>query len=115
MTDPFANYGKRATTTQPDKLVGVMKTRAEARGRYPELVEGLHACTDRQLLNNYLFRIRAYTIQLRTELPQYWEGEDDFLGFRKEIERAFVRIDAGLDWPRYEPSNEEGSMPAAAI
>jgi len=107
VSDPFAAYGKKATTTTPDKLVGVIKTRAEARARYGQLVAGLHECASKQTLNDYLFSIRAETVQYRAELPQYWEGEDDFLGFRKEIERAFVRVDVGLDWPRYEQTTEQ--------
>jgi hypothetical protein len=108
VSDPFADYGKRATTTQPDKLVGAMKTRAEARARYSEIVARLHDCETAKQLNDYLFSIRKETVQYRTELPQYWDGEDDFLGLRKEIDRAMVRVEVGLDWPRYEPEQKEG-------
>lgn len=107
MTDPFADYGKRATTMQPDKLVGTMKTRAEARARYSAIVAGLYECDSRKALNDYLFNVRAETVQFHAELPNLWEGEDDFLGLRKEIEHAFVRVDNGLDWPRYEPDKDK--------
>jgi len=102
--NPFEDYSKRANTivNQPAKLIGPAKTRADAKERYAEIVTALEGFTDSEHLEVYLISISKDILQFEIELPFYWEGEDDFLGLEKEIERARVRLDDGLDYPRYE-------------
>jgi hypothetical protein len=109
--NPFEQYAKKANTivSQPPKLLGPNKTRADARARYDSIVSELTAMRTLLALEEYLEIIRDEIAQFRAELEFYWEGEGDFLGLQKEIERAQVRLDAGLDIPRWEPgySNQE--------
>lgn len=107
--NPFEAYSKRANThvNQPTKLIGPAKTRATARVRYAEIVNELESCTDSENLEIYLISISKDVVQFQAELKFYWEGDGDFLGLEKEIERARVRIDDGLDWPRYEVQEEK--------
>lgn len=103
--NPFEAYAARAQTmvTQPAKLLGIAKTRSEARVRYEEIVAGLRSCLTKSSLEEELEIRRADIAQINAELPFYWEGEGDFLGLRKEIALAQARVDAGLDFPRWEP------------
>jgi len=111
MSNPFADYGKRATSTVPDRLIGPIGKRADARARYAEIVTELGAYSDPKNLEKYLAEIGREIAQFRAELPFLWEGDGDFLGLQKEIERAQARVDDGLDFPRWEPSLvEEGSI-----
>jgi len=91
--DPFAAYGKRATSTAPDRLVGVIKTRSAARLRYAEIVAELGACEDADMLGPYLDSIRSEVAQYRSQLEHLWEGEDDFLGLANEIQSACERLE----------------------
>jgi hypothetical protein len=93
VTDPFADYGKRATSTAPDKLVGVIKTRAAARLRYSEIVAELNACEDADMLGAYLESIRPEVAQYRAEIQHLWDGEDDFPGLANEIQAACERLE----------------------
>lgn len=104
MADPFEAYAKAAHSrvSQPQPLIGVNKTRAAARERYSEITTALAAFRDPENLEIYLLSIDRELAQFRAELPFLWEGEDDFLGLEKEIERAQARVDDGLDFPRYE-------------
>lgn len=104
MTDPFAAYAARANTivNQPAKLLGVNKTRGEARQRVDEIIKELRSFQTKASLEEYLEILRPETAQFHAELPFYWEGEGDFLGLRKEIALAEARVDAGLDFPRWE-------------
>lgn len=102
MSDPFADYGKRATSTAPAALIGPNKTRADARMRYNEIVMELGDFADPENLEIYLMQIAKEVAQFRAELPFLWFGDGDFLGLAKEIERAQARVDDGLDFPRWE-------------
>lgn len=95
MADAFEAYAKTAYSrvNQPQKLVGVIATRAGARTRYSEIVEELNACEDADQLQGFLDSISKELVQFRAELEFYWEGDGDFLGLREEIERAHARID----------------------
>lgn len=105
MTDPFASYAKQANTivSQPAKLLGPSKTRADARARYDAIVKDLHGIGNLAALEEHLEIIRDEIAQFHAELEFYWEGEGDFPGLRKEIEWARARVDDGLDIPRWEP------------
>lgn len=102
MSDPFADYGHRATTTAAPRLVGVLKTKAAAKDRYTAIVREMAAIGTKQELAKYLEGIEPEVVQFRTELDFFWEGDGDFAGLQREIERAQVRLDDGLDYPRYE-------------
>ena len=109
MSNPFADYGKRATTTVPDRLIGPIEKRADARARYAEIVIELGDFSDPENLEIYLMQINKEIAQFRAELPFLWEGDGDFLGLAKEIERAQARVDDGLDFPRWDVGQiEEG-------
>lgn len=99
--NPFEDYAKTAyrVVNAPQKLVGVIKTRAAARIRYSEIVAELAACGDHDSLVCFLSSIEPELIQFRTELPLFWEGEDDFLGLQQEIDHAHLRADScQSDW-----------------
>jgi len=117
MNNPFADYGKRATSTVPDRLIGPNKTRATARERYHEIVTELGDFSDPENLEIYLMQIASEIAQFRAELPFLWEGDGEIpdrkslqngemhvgiLGLQKEIERAQARVDDGLDFPRWD-------------
>lgn len=107
--DPYASYGHRATSTAVPRLVGVNKTRAQAKERYTEIVAQLHVAATPAKLEQLLAALRPELLQFQSELEFLWEGEGDFTGLRKEIEAAHVRVDPGLDWPRHDPQAEEGT------
>lgn len=111
MTDLFAAYGHKATSTAPAPLLGPLKRRADARTRYSEIVDAMAACQTPPGLEAYLQSIRAETVQFAAELEFLWSGDDAFLGLEKEIERARARVDDGLDFPRWEPSSPHASNP----
>lgn len=100
--NPFDDYGRRVTTTATPRLVGVLKTRTEAKQRYIEMTADLAALQSRADLTVYLDNIRHEIIQFEAELPFFWEGDGDFAGLQREIERTQVRLDDGLDNPRYD-------------
>lgn len=91
MSDVFADYGKRATSTAATPLVGVIKTRAAARLRYAEIVAELNACEDVDMLLGFLPSIHREGVQYRTEIEHLWTGEDDFAGLQNEILAACER------------------------
>lgn len=102
--NPFEAYSKRASTmlSQPAPLLGPIARRADAKARYSEIVAALNAQTDPENLEIYLLQIDKEVTQFRTELDFLWEGNGDFLGLEKEIERARARVDDGLDFPRWD-------------
>lgn len=117
MSNPFADYGHRATSQRPPQLIGQHKTRKDAKERYDEIVKELNDFSDPKKLEIYLMQISKEIAQFRAELRVYWEGDGTtpdkdslidgelggcFLGLQKEIERAQARVDDGLDFPRYE-------------
>lgn len=93
MSDPFAAYGHKATSVAPDRLVGVIKTKAAARTRYAEIVAELGACEEADMLGPYLASIAPEAIQYRIEIQHLWEGEDDFPGLANEIQAACERLE----------------------
>jgi hypothetical protein len=109
MTDLFSAYAKAAHSrvNSPARLVGVIKTRAEARERYVEIVADMTACETPAELAAYLDSVNAEIVQFQAEMEFLWAGENDFLGLQKEIERAHARVDDGLDYPRWEPERFE--------
>lgn len=102
--NPFEAYSKRANThvSHPARLLGPNKTRSDARVRYGEIVAELASFSDSENLEIYLIGMTRELAQFQAELDFYWEGDGDFLGLQKEIERARARVDDGLDFPRYE-------------
>jgi hypothetical protein len=100
----FEDYAKQAQSImdRPTPLVGVIKRRGDARTRYTEIVAALNACLTPREIADYLGSISAEIIQFQAELEYYWEGDGDFAGLSREIERAQVRVDERLDYPRYE-------------
>lgn len=111
--DPFSQYAKRANTivSQPAKLLGPIKLRADARTRYSEIVAELNEQTDPEHLEIYLMSIEREVTQFRTELDFLWEGDGDFKGLEKEIEWAKARVDDRLDLPRWEPGQTSADAP----
>ena len=107
MSDPFAAYGYRATSTAVQPLVGVHRTRSAAKARYSEIVAEMRECRSAPELESYLASISAETTQFRAELDFFWEGDGDFPGLQHEIERAQVRLDDGLDYPRHDPEQKQ--------
>jgi len=72
---------------------GPMKTRAEARTTYGEIVRELHGCEDSSTLDAYLTTMKPTLDQYEAELPDAWNGDgQDFRGMRAEIEDAKNRI-----------------------
>lgn len=106
-SDPFAMYGHKATTTAQPRLVGIIKTRAEAKARYTEIVAALQQPVTKPALQSLLHDLRREMIQFQTELPFLWSGDGDFAGLQREIEAAHVRLDPGLDYPRFDPASQE--------
>lgn len=104
MSDPFAAYGHKATSNTPDRLVGVIKTRSEARAKYSGIVAELAACEDHDMLDAYLASIKHELAQFRAELDFLWEGDgEDFPGLEIEIIRARERVENSIpEHPGYE-------------
>lgn len=79
---------------RPEPLTGPMKTRAEARARYGEIVRELHACGDSDQLHAFLESISLELDQFRDELPNAWNGDGaDFIGLKAEVANAHSRFD----------------------
>lgn len=77
---------------RPAPLKGPIKTRAEIRTRYGELVRDLHGCGDTDMLEVVLADNKALIDQIEDESPHNWNGDGaDFLGLKAEIEAARVR------------------------
>ncbi len=98
----FEDYGRRATTTAAPRLVGVLKTRTEAKQRYIEIVAHLNALTALADFHPYIASLEPELVQFRTELDFFWNGDGDFVGLQREIERTEARLDERLDNPRHE-------------
>ena len=76
---------------KPEALTGPMKTRAEARVKYGEIVRELHACADEDQLEAYLDTAASFIGQFERELPDAWKGDGaDFKGLRREIDEARI-------------------------
>lgn len=82
---------------RPAPLTGPLKTRAEARLKYAEIVAEMEGIGDRDTLEIFLMTVREPLIQFEDELPFLWEGDGkDFAGLDKEIKKAWRRVTA--DW-----------------
>lgn len=76
-------------------LTGAIKTRANARVIYAEIVSELRACDDRDTLEIYLMTVSEPLQQFEEELPFLWEGDGfDFEGLQGEIRKAWRRVSA---------------------
>lgn len=113
MSNPFEDYGKRATTTAATPLVGVIKRRADARTRYTEIVAELQACATVSELDACTAKLRPELAQFAAELEFLWLGDGEFRGLKKEIEWAQARVDDRLDFPRWEVSQIHDVIPAS--
>jgi hypothetical protein len=100
--DAFLAYGKAATSKAPAKLLGPIKTRAELRERYNQIVAELAECGSLEALESCLARLNAEITQYHAEHEFFWTGDGDFLGLEREIERARARVDDRLDMPRWD-------------
>lgn len=77
---------------KPEPLKGIMRTRAEARIKFGEIVKELNACGDTDMLEGYLSTIPLELEQFETELPDAWNGDGrDFHGLKAEIDNARKR------------------------
>lgn len=95
--NPFEAYAGKARTIveRPAALIGSIKTRAEARIVYDEMVARITAFRCRAELTAYLAQSEARILQFHAELPFLWEGDgEDFLGLEREIESAFETVEA---------------------
>lgn len=95
MTDPFIQYAKKALSSAPAKLIGITKTRAEARAVYTALVGELHAARSLRELEAVLQTRKLEILQIQAEMEFLWFGDGhDFLGLEREIEIAFETVEA---------------------
>lgn len=79
---------------RPVPLKGPVKTRAEVREKYREVVMEMAGAADKDTLEIYLDTQQPFLQQLRDELPRLWDGDgSDFIGMDKEIQAAFKRIE----------------------
>lgn len=94
-----ATGGTKSARTKSEPLTGVMKTRAEARTKYGEIVREMFACSDDGALEGYLSTIKAELAQFEMELPEAWNGDgsDTFPGLRREIDMARIRCSDGQE------------------
>ena len=77
----------------PPRLTGPIKTRADARKMYAEIVAELNACEDQSTLETYLFTIGEEVIQFENELDWFWNGDGfEFIGLDQEIKAAWQRV-----------------------
>lgn len=88
--------GRDGLRAKPDPLTGPMKTRAEARTKFGEIVRELKACGDEDQLNAFLDTVNGEIAQFERELPDAWNGDGaDFKGLRWEIDQARIACAAG--------------------
>lgn len=77
-----------------EPLTGPMKTRAEARVKYGDIVRDLHACGDPEMLSAFIQSESDVLSQFERELPQAWNGDGmELLGLRQEIANASARCE----------------------
>lgn len=80
---------------RPAPLTGPIKTRANARTVYAEIVAELNACGDVTTLETYLMTVSEPLQQFEKELDFLWEGDgQDFQGLQGEIRKAWRRVSA---------------------
>jgi len=89
-----ARQPTKPVNKRPEPLSkGPMKTRAEARTTYGEIVRELHGCEDSSTLDAYLTTMKPTLDQYEAELPDAWNGDgQDFIGLKAEIDLAKDRI-----------------------
>jgi hypothetical protein len=81
------------TPGRPAPLTGPMRTRAEARTKYSEIVDDLRTVTDDFELDGFLMDMQIEIAQFEEELPFLWGGDgQDFPGLEQEIEWARARV-----------------------
>lgn len=84
-----------AKPERPAPLTGAIKTRANARTVYSEIVAELRACDDRDTLEVYLLTVSEPIQQFEQELDFLWNGDgEDFIGLDGEIKKAWRRVSA---------------------
>lgn len=85
---------------RPAPLTGPIRTRAEARVKYSEIVADLRTVTDDIELEGFLMDMQIEIAQFEEELPFLWEGDgQDFPGLEQEIEWARARVSRhSLSW-----------------
>lgn len=85
----------REKPERPAPLTGAIKTRANARTTYSEIVAELRACEDQSTLEAYLMTVTEPLQQFEEELQFLWEGDGmDFTGLQGEIRKAWQRVTA---------------------
>lgn len=91
----MAFMSAREPRERPEPLTGPIRTRAEARKLYADIVAELGGIGDQETLEVYLMTIGEELIEYREQLPFYWEGDgDDFKGLDREIKQAWNRCTA---------------------
>lgn len=81
--------------SRPAPLTGPIKTRANARVVYAEIVSELRACDDKDTLEIYLMTVSEPLQQFEQELDFLWNGDgEDFGGLQEEIRKAWRRVTA---------------------
>ena len=88
------------TPGRPAPLTGPIRTRAEARVKYSEIVADLRTVTDEYELDGFLMDMQIEIQQFEDELEFLWNGDgQDFLGLEQEIERARARVSrTSVEW-----------------
>ena len=84
----FESYAKAAAThvSNPKPLLGIIKTRAEARVIYADIASEIQACEDQDTLDAYLASIAPTLTQFQSEIDFLWEGDGEgFAGLQGEI------------------------------
>lgn len=100
-------------------LIGVIKTRREARLAYDDLAAAIQTCRTRLALEECLAGAEATILQFHAELPFFWEGDgEEFAGLEREIEIAFETVEAAqffdskhFNGSRAQPGCEAGRLP----
>ncbi len=85
------------TPGRPAPLTGPIRTRAEARVKYSEIVADIRTVTDEIELEGFLMDMQIEIAQFEAELPFLWEGDgQDFPGLEQEIEWARARVNRNV-------------------
>lgn len=116
MSDPFLAYSKKALSPVPAKLIGVTKTRAEAKADYSRIVTDLRRCRTLEALRECLDKNHLVILQMQAELEFLWFGDGhDFTGLEREIEIAFETVEASQFFNKFQPAaqveSEAGRLP----
>ena len=85
---------------RPAPLTGPIRTRAEARTKYSDIVSDLRTVTDEIELEGFLMDMQIEIHQFENELEFLWSGDgQDFPGLEQEIEWARTRVSrTSLSW-----------------